>query len=211
MHRAKLGVTAQTLTPDLATSVGLTEARGALVSDVEAGSPAASAGLRQGDVIVALDGRPIADANMLRNNVAGARPGSTVKVEVIRDGRREQLSAHLVERETTTRAKAGRDDSGPGSEPSFGMSVEPLTPTTAREIGVPDSLRGVVVSDVDEDGVAAAAGLRPGDVITRVDGHDVTAVDGLRSALRGKDAKPALVLVRRQDATIFVALPRERA
>ena len=211
VHRAKLGVTAQTLSPDLAASVGLKEARGALVSDVEAGSPAASAGLKQGDVIVALDGRPITDANALRNTVAGSRPESTVRIDVLRDGRREQVSATLAARETPATARVRRGEGGGAAEPSFGLSVEPLTPSLAREAGVPDGLRGVVVRDVQEDGVAAAAGLQPGDVITRVDGREVTTVEGLREALRRDDAKPALVLVRRQDATLFLALPREQS
>ena len=130
MHRAKLGVTAQTLSPDLAASVGLTEARGALVSDVEAGSPAASAGLKQGDVIVALDGRPITDANALRNTVAGSRPELDGQVDVLRDGRREQVSATLVAAGDAGRAKARPRRWAAASEPSFGMSVEPLTPST---------------------------------------------------------------------------------
>ena len=209
VHRAKLGVTAQTLSPDLAASVGLKEARGALVSDVEAGSPAAAAGLKQGDVIVALDGRPITDANALRNTVAGSRPESTVRIDVLRDGRREQVSATLAARETPATARVRRGEGGGAAEPSFGLSVEPLTPALAREAGVPEALRGVVVRDVQEDGVAAAAGVQPGDVITRVDGREVTTVEGLREALRRADAKPALVLVRRQDATLFLALPRE--
>jgi serine protease Do len=210
VHRAKLGVTAQTLTPELATSVGLGDSRGALVSDVEAKSPAAKAGLRQGDVIVALDGRPVADANGLRNSVAGMKPGSTVRVEVVRDGKREALSARLEEREPAQRANASGDEGG-APDHGFGLSVQPLTPDLARELGVPSTTPGVVVRDVEDNGVAADAGLRPGDVITRVDGHEVKGVDELRAALNRSSDKPALVLVRRQEGTLFVAVPRQPA
>jgi Do/DeqQ family serine protease len=211
VHRAKLGVFAQSLTPDLAASLGLKDTRGALVSNVDAGSPAASAGIRQGDVIVGLDDHPIADANMLRNLVASLRPGSTARVEVLRDGRREQLTARLAEREVTPAERARADAPATASEPSFGMSVEELTTPMARELGLPDSMKGVLVRDVLSDGAAASAGLQPGDVITRVDSRDVTTVEGLRSALRKPVTTPALVLVRRGEATIFVALPRHQS
>jgi Do/DeqQ family serine protease len=209
VHRARLGVTAQSLTSDLATSLGLKDTRGALVSSVDDKSPAAQAGVRQGDVIVALDDRPVHDANMLRNSVASLRPGSTVRVDVLRDGRREQLTARLAEREETRAASKANGKSGAPAT-GFGMSVEPLTASTARELGVPENLKGVVVTDVEQDGVAASAGLRPGDIITRVDGRDVATVDALRTALRRPVSPPALVLVRREEATIFIAVPRQQ-
>jgi serine protease Do len=165
--------------------------------------------VRQGDVIVALDDRPVHDANMLRNSVASLRPGSTVRVAVLRDGRREQLTARLAEREETRAASKANGKSGAPAT-GFGMSVEPLTASTARELGVPENLKGVVVTDVEQDGVAASAGLRPGDIITRVDGRDVATVDALRTALRRPVSPPALVLVRREEATIFIAVPRQQ-
>ena len=143
--------------------------------------------------------------------MAGSRPDSTVRIDVLRDGRREQVSATLTARQTPATASARGGEGGAAAEPSFGLSVEPLTPPIARQAGVPEALRGLVVRDVQEDGVAASAGLRPGDVITRVDGREVATVEGLREALRRDDAKPALVLVRRQDATLFLAVPRQQS
>ena len=208
VHRAKLGVTAQSLTPDLAASLGLADARGALVSRVEEGSPAAAAGLRQGDVITALDGRPVADANVLRNTVAGLRPGTEVAISAVRDGHPHQMTARVVEREgqraaATPRESADRDDAG------VGMTVAPITPELARELRV-RSTDGVAIMEVDPDGAAASAGLRPGDVITRVNGRDVDTVPALKSALKASGSRPALVLVTRQGESVFVALAADR-
>ncbi len=103
VHRSKLGVTVQPVTPELADSLGLSEARGALVSGVEPGSPAEHAGLRQGDVIVALNGRRVTDANALRNQIASTRPDSSVSIDLLRDGKTESMSVRLVERERAER------------------------------------------------------------------------------------------------------------
>ncbi|MGE3410956.1 MAG: Do family serine endopeptidase [Dehalococcoidia bacterium] len=209
VRRARLGVVAQSLTPDLAASLQLPDAHGALVSRVEADSPAAAAGLQQGDVITTIDGRTVADANALRNTVASLRPGSEARIGVVRDGERREVTARVVERDpervaSAARQPAERDDAG------VGMSVAPLTPDLARELRVKGG-DGVAVMAVEPDGAAAAAGLRPGDVITRVDGRDVTTVAGLKSALDAAGTRPALVLVTRQGESLFLALSRDRA
>ena len=211
VRRAKLGVVAQSLSPDLAASLGLPDAHGALVSRVEDGSPAAKAGLRQGDVITAIDGTPVADANVLRNTVAGLRPGSATTLAVQRDGQRKEFTAHVVQREDERPARAstrGGDDDH--ADAAVGMTVAPVTAELARELRVKAS-DGIAVMDVDPDGAAAAAGLRPGDVITRVNGKEVHSVAALKSALDASGSKPALVLVTRQGESVFVALSRDRA
>jgi Do/DeqQ family serine protease len=208
VHRAKLGVTVQQVTPELAESLGLPGVHGALVSGVEAGSPADHAGLRQGDVITLLDGAPVSDANALRNHIAGSRPGSTVALEVVRQGKTESLHAQLIERAPTESARAQRQSSADPDESSVGMAVTPLTPDVANQLGVAPTGKGVVVTDVDPAGVAAAAGLQPGDVITRVNDRAIASVAALRAALDARSTKPALVLVQRHGANLFVALPR---
>ncbi|MGE0362093.1 MAG: Do family serine endopeptidase [Vicinamibacterales bacterium] len=210
VRRAKLGVIAQPLTPDLATSLGLPDAHGALVSRVEDGSPAAKAGVRQGDVITTIDGKPVADANALRNSVASLRPGSETTIVVMREGQRRELTARVVEREAERSARPAPRAGEEREDPAVGMTVTPVTPELARELRV-ERADGIAVMEVDPDGAAAAAGLRPGDVIIRVNGRTVDSVAALRSALDASGGRPALVLVARQGESVFVALSRDRA
>jgi Do/DeqQ family serine protease len=206
VSRGKLGVVVQSVTPDLAESLNLPSASGALVSDVESGSPAARAGLKQGDVVVALNGEKLADSNALRNRVAGTRPGSTVSLDVLRNGKTETVRATLGEVDRSQARSTGRGEGERGGG-TAGMSVEPLTPETARQLRL-QGTEGVVVRDVDPAGAAAAAGLRPGDVITQVNREPVRTPAELRSALAGSTDRPALLLVTRDGSDIFVALRR---
>jgi len=214
VRRGRLGVTVQGLSPELAASLGVSDAHGALVSDVEAGSPAAKAGLRQGDVVTAIDGTPVTDANLLRNRIAATTPGRSVTLDVRRDGRTEQVRATLAERDMPrTMARAARGGTGgdqddDARDAGVGMTVSPVTPRLASELDLPRDAAGLVVTDVDPSGLAASAGLRPGDVIKRVNGQAVESVASLRSALKTRTDRPALVLVTRQGADAFVAIPQ---
>jgi serine protease Do len=210
VHRAKLGVTVQRVTPELAEGLGMPQARGALVSGVEPGSPGAYAGLREGDVITALDGRPVTDANALRNQVAGMAPDTAVSLTVLRDGGQTTLSAKLVERESasTRRAAAGEGEEQSGR---LGMTVTALTPEVASELELPRTEKGLVVTEIDPAGVAAEAGLQPGDVLKRVNGREVRSVSDLRAAIATRRDGPALVLVARNGGSLFVALPASKS
>ena len=211
VHRSKLGVTVQRVTPELAESLGLSQVRGALVSGIEPESPAARAGLKEGDLITELDGQPVADANALRNHVASSAPNTAISLTVLRDGKPLSLSARLVERESA-KARASRSGGDDGDRAaSLGLTVTPLTPRVASELELPRTEKGLVITDVDPAGVAADAGLQPGDVLKKVNGRDVQSVQELRSALEARKDAPALVLVSRSGATLFVALPHERS
>jgi Do/DeqQ family serine protease len=195
VRRAKLGVTVQRLTADLASSLGLPSTKGALISSVEDGGPAAKAGFKQGDVVTAYNGKPVTDNNQFRNAVAATTPGTRVSVEVLRNGRSETLQATVGEREA---AQGRRRPSLERSENAgkFGMTVE-------------SDDDGVVITDLDPEGVAAESGLVPGDVIQKVDGRAVRTGAELRSALDRKDGKPSLLIVNRKGATIFLTLRAE--
>jgi Do/DeqQ family serine protease len=206
VSRSKLGVTIQNITADIAASLKLADMSGALVSGVEPGSAAARAGLRQGDVIVSVDGEKLADNNALRNRIAGTKPGSKVAVEVLRDGRSQTLYATLdaqkADAKTRSAGSEGSDAQG------FGMTVEPLTPEVARELELTGRREGVVIREVDPDGAAAAAGLQPGDVIVQVNGQAVKSSGELKSALGQAPDRPALLLVARKGGDAFVTLSR---
>jgi len=204
VRRAKLGVRIQPITADMAASLGLSSVQGALVSGVDAGSPAEKAGLKQGDVIMSYNGKAVRDSNQLRNDVASTTPGSTVAVEVLRNGQTENLKATVGELEG--KKELGESSSNRGEGGKYGMSVEPLTPEIAEQIGVPRGTQGVVVDDVDQAGLAADSGLAQGDVIEKVDGKPVKTGEELKAALNRTDGKPSLLLVHRKDATIFLTL-----
>jgi Do/DeqQ family serine protease len=208
VHRGMIGVTIQPVTSDIASSLGLSHVRGALVNSVTAGSPADKAGIRRGDVITAVNGAAIKDSNDLRNDVAQMAPGSTARLTVVRDGKEQSLNVTLAERKAAE-AERGEESGANSSNRSgaFGMGVEPLTRDRAQELGIQAS-SGVLVAEVQPGGRAADAGLRPGDVITEVDRRPVNNPDALRAALKD-GTKPALLLVQRGQATVYMTLDRQ--
>jgi serine protease Do len=205
VQRAKLGVTIQDVTADIAKSLGLPDVNGGIVNDVEPGSPAAKAGIRQGDVIVGVDGRSVSDMNELRNAIASTKPGTTVSLKILREGRSETVQAKLDELSSSRREARGPSGSSE-TDSKFGMRVQPMTPELAERFELERGTRGLIVTDVDPDGEAAASGLQPGDVIQKVNGRELTSVSELRDELGKATDKPALLFVSREGSTRFITL-----
>jgi Do/DeqQ family serine protease len=207
VRRAQLGVTVQPVTSDMAASLGLSDARGAIVSSIESGSAAERAGVKRGDVIVSFNGQPVTDYNALRNRVADAKPGSNASVGIMRDGSEKTLSVKLDEA-SAGRSARNSSSSAPGStdQTALGVAVEPLTPEIAARARLPRSLNGLLVENVDPDGRAADAGIQAGDVIVEANRKAVTSVDDLRAAVRSASDKPLLLLVHRQGRELFVTV-----
>ena len=193
--RGKLGVGIQDVDQALAESFGLDAPRGALVSNVEKGGPAAQAGLREGDVIVGFDGQPIDSAGQLPVAVAGTDPGKAVTLQVWRDRATRNVEVKLGQ--TTDENVVAANDSG-ASAGRLGMTVRPLSAEEKRQVELSD---GLVVEGVD--GAAAEAGVRPGDIVVAANGTAVKSVEQLRSVVSGSKSHVAL-LVQRGDARVFV-------
>lgn len=210
VHRSKLGVTVQGVTPELAEGLGMPQVRGALISGVEKGSPGDKAGLREGDVVTEIDGHPVADANALRNKVASIAPNTAITLTVLRDGKETTLSAKLVAREAEMAEASTPAEKGEAAE-RLGMSVAPLTPKMAEEMELPSTATGVVVTEVEPESVAAEAGFRPGDVVKKVNGREVKTVNDLRDAMAARKKGPAMVLVARNGGSLFVAVPAAKS
>jgi Do/DeqQ family serine protease len=208
VRRGLLGVSVQAVTSDIARSLGIDNAAGALVNSVSPEGAGAKAGIKRGDVITAVNGQAVKDSNGLRNEVSQMMPGTEAKVTIVRDGKEQTLAVRLGEHQG-----ARDDDEGSpraaGAGGGFGLSVQPLTRDTARELGVSVST-GLVVTDVAPSSRAADAGLRQGDVIEEVDGAKVATADALRTALGKAASAPALLLVHRGEVTIYVPLERNK-
>ncbi|HEX8073236.1 MAG TPA: Do family serine endopeptidase [Pyrinomonadaceae bacterium] len=219
VRRGQLGVVVQSVTSDMAQSLELKDVRGVIVGQVAPDSAAERAGVKQGDVILALNGQAVNDSNTLRNRVASTPPGTNVTLTLLRDGREQQVQAALGELKAQTARAEGDGDgggTGPAAAPTgkLGIRVEPLTPDIAQQLELPAGKQGVVVADVDPAGPGADAGLQGGDLIEQINRQPVRAAADIANALARTGTRPALLLVTRaarggQTATIFLtARPR---
>lgn len=207
VERGFLGASTQPVTQALAQALRLAKPEGALVGQVEADSPAARAGLRAGDVVTAVDATPVTNPRDLARAIGDARPGSTVKLAVQRDGAAQDLSitlATLPGEEGARSAAATETRGGP-----VGVALAPVTEETRRSLNLAPDAKGAVIADVRPESPAAEAGLRRGDVILGVAGRDVAdvqqAVGAIREAVRAPGAAVAL-RIQREGRSVFVAV-----
>ena len=208
VRRGMLGVTIQSLNADLASSLNLPAARGAIVTSVATGGPAERAGIRRGDVITAINKQPVIDNNSLRNLVASMPPGSNVAVTALRNGRDQNFTvalAELPDRERPESEEESRNRGGSGNE-KFGLTLQPLSAETASRYGLDADDQGLLVTRVDPNGSAANAGIREGDLIQEVNRQPVQSVAQFSAAVVQSGARPALVLVKRRNAVIYLKL-----
>ena len=202
VSRGWLGVSIQSLTPELAKSFGLTETTGALVGSVTDDSPAMKAGIKAGDIITEFDGHKVARSEALPRLVAETPAGREVPVTVLRDGKTMKLTAKVAKLDEPDQ-KVASDASEKGK---LGVAVEPVTPAVARELGLKET-RGVVVRRVEDGGRAANAGIRSGDVILEVDRQPVKDVAALKRIVdKHPNGTPLLLLLQREDGTMYLAV-----
>jgi serine protease Do len=202
--RSYLGVTIQEVTPALAKAMGLNSPEGALVSDVQAGTPGQKAGLKSGDIILEVNGKKIVESNELRMNISMMEPGQTANLKVFRDGKTIDVTANVGAMPGEKLAKADGAN-GSGDKSMLGISVDELTAQDAQQLGLPPSTKGVVVTDVDPDSKAADAGLHKGDVIQQVNRMPVTNAADFARAVRQSNGESVL-LVNREGNRIFLAV-----
>ena len=198
VSRGRLGVTVQEVNAALADSFGLDRPRGALVAEVEKGSPAERAGLEPGDVIVGLNGKTIDRSSDLPLIVAETPPGNRADLEVWRKGASRKLSVTVGERKDEKVASRQGDGSTPSGR--LGLAVRPLTRDERREI---DARDGLVVEDAS--GPAAKAGIQQGDIVLALNGQPVKSPEQLRE-LVAKGGKHLALLVQRNDSKLFIPI-----
>jgi Do/DeqQ family serine protease len=209
VHRGQLGIIVQKVSTDIASSLGLKEARGVIISQVQPGSAAERAGLKQGDIITALNGVAVDTPNAFRNQIAGTAPGAEVRLTIVRDNREQQISAKLGEfRPETAEGNDGGSGDGTGKTNTgkLVISVEPLTPELRSQLGLPAATQGVLVGELDPVGPAAHAGLERGDVIEQINRQPVRSAIDVRTALERSGNRPALLLINRRGESLFVTV-----
>jgi serine protease Do len=199
-----LGIFPQDVTPALAKAFHA-ETNGALVGQITPDSPAAHSSLKQGDIIVAVNGQPITDASQLRTKIGMMDPNQTVTLKVLRNGGTADVAITLGEY-PSNEERASVDKSNSDSSLQ-GVNVENLTPETAQELKLPATTKSVVVSEVDPSSHAADAGLRPGDVIQQVNHQSVTNMrEYIQAVSASKKDGSVLLLVDRNGNTLFLAV-----
>jgi Do/DeqQ family serine protease len=213
VHRGQLGVVVQAVSSDLAASLGMNEAKGVIISSVQQGSGADKAGLRQGDVITALNDTKINDSNELRNKVASTQPGTQVTLTILRDNREQQVKVTLGEFVANTKSvndNEGGNNSAPEESGKLGLTVNPVTPEIARQLNLGNDSEGLVIGSVDPNGPAAEAGLQQGDVIVSANQQKTRATTDLTGAIQRAGDKPLLLLINRRGQTLFVPVRARR-
>ena len=208
-RRGWLGVRIQDVTADIAESIGLQTAEGALVTDVPEG-PAAEAGMQAGDVILSFDGGAVADTRELVRRVGDTTVGKAVDVQVWRDGQTEQLEITLGRREDAEAVPASATSDEPVEKDMLGITVLELTDEMREQLGLPGGSDGLAVTAVAEDSEAYEKGIRAGDVITEAGQQKVAGAQDLQDRVdEARDAgrKSILLLIRRGGEPRFVALP----
>ena len=201
--RGYLGVHIQDFSPELAKSFNFNQSGGVLIGDVSPNTPAASAGLKKGDVIVKLNGQAVSDNNDLRNTISQMAPGTTVKLDIWRDGKTQDYNVTLGE--LTEKATAeGTDETG--SSEIQGIEVQDVTPEILQQLNLPAGTHGVVVTAVDPSSAAAAAGVSRGDLIQEINHKSVSTSAQYKQLMSGTNGQPILLLVNSGGVTHYLVV-----
>jgi serine protease Do len=209
--RGRIAVQVRDVPRGTAAEFGLKERKGALVSIVTPNGPSAKAGIEPGDVILEFNGKPVTGRNGLVQMVMGTKPGTTVPVKILRDKTEKSLSVTVEELNLETEGggsaeEAQQEETGGG----FGITLGPLGSEMARRLRVPSGTRGVLITDVDPSSTAAREGVRPGDVILKVNGQTVETVREASQALQAiRQGGAARLLLWKGGQETFLVVTKE--
>src|SRR6516165_8004869 len=210
VSRGWIGVQIQPVTSDIADSLGLKKAEGALVAEPQANGPAAKAGIESGDVITKVNGETVKDARELARTIGGLSPGTAVKLNVLHKGEDKTINLTLGQLPNTLEAKADTDNGDKGGAargtdvPKLGLTLAPANTVAGA------GKEGVVVTEVDPKSAAAERGFKEGDVILEVAGKSVANVADVREAInaaRSDNKNSVLMRIKSGGASRFVAVP----
>ena len=211
--RGYLGLGIQNITPSLADSFKLKDNKGALVGEVVSNGPAAKAGIKEGDVITAVNGQPVTNANGLTMAISTTAPGIKVDLELLRDGKKEHISAKTGERPNSRKARTpeafskNNDDEGVLN----GVAVNDIDRETRAQMNLPARLKGAVITEVEPESAAARAGLRAGDVILEINKQPVTSAQEAVELSAKAESKKTLLRLWSRGSTVFVVVDETNA
>jgi serine protease Do len=212
VSRGYMGILPQELTPDMAKAFGIPNSKGVAIAHVEPDSPASRAGIKVEDVITAINNNPVDDVNAFRLQIAGFEPGTTVNLKVARSGQTLNVPVKLGEFNEKADGTGDRPEiQGKGEKGALGgVSVEALNSDLREQLQLPEGTSGVIITDIDEDSAAAAAGLHSGDVIVQVNHRNVKTVAEFNAAVKAGAAREStLLLVKRGGGNAFVVVPNK--
>jgi len=211
--RGYLGIGIQNLTASLADSFKLKDNRGALVADVVKQGPADKAGLKEGDVVTSLDGLPVADANSLRMAVSSLAPGTKIELDVIRDGRKERLTAQTGERPKAGRMNRDEAVSSYSKDEGVleGVAVNDIDANARMQLNLPARLQGAIITSVEPNSAAARAGLKVGDVILEINRQPVRSAEEAVALSASAESRKTLLRLWSRGGTIFVVVDETNA
>jgi serine protease Do len=196
--RGYLGIVLQPIDQDMADAFGLERPEGALVAEVVKGSPSDKAGLKQGDIIVAYNNRPIKSVGSFRNEISMTKPGTKIDLKVNRNGKTLAVPVTL--------GSMGSEVDASGFVQKLGMELEPLTPDMAKQLGYTQVEEGLVITKIKPGSTAALAGMRPGFLILAVNHKKVTTIEELQQALEETKKNRVLILAKQGNVTRFYSL-----
>src|SRR5579864_4460942 len=202
VNRAYLGIMVQDITPGISKAMNLKNMKGVLVGDVSPNGPAQKSGIKRGDIILDVNGKTMEDSRELRNTISMMDPNATVNLKLVRNGSPTDVTVKLGE--LPTDKEQAKTEQGSSDKALDGVTVETLDAQSARQLGLPASTTGVVVTDLNPSSPLASAGLRTGDVIQEVNHQPVKNVAQFEEAVRKAGNNP-LLLVNRKGSTLFLA------
>ncbi|HLV95662.1 MAG TPA: Do family serine endopeptidase [Candidatus Acidoferrales bacterium] len=191
--RGYLGLLPEDVSASLAKQFGLSQATGALVASVEKDTPASRAGLKQGDIVLKVNGQTVDSANDLRLLISQSQPGASVNLTIWRDNKTQDVKVTLAELPQQNAQNGASEGNGSGT--MQGVQVQTVTPDMSQDLGVPNGTRGVVITSVDPSSPAAAASLERGIIIQEVNHKPVNNAQEYHAALQGADDHPVLLLI----------------
>jgi serine protease Do len=206
VSRGWLGVGIQNLTPELAEYYGIEAREGVLVTQIYAGDPADQAGIKEGDIIIAVDDKPIASSRELSRTVAEADVGSKINITLLREGHEKKVRVKLAKRPETEPTMA----QGESRSDDLGLSVREIDPEIAGRLGLDENTKGIVVTDVNPDSKAAEADIRQGDVIIEINRKPVASLEDYRNQLKKIEAGDTVQMLLRRGGGGLLAVKFKR-